>query len=403
MPSPSAIDPVLLDFCTPRQKELLQATIKYGSARKAAKAIGVSKTAITAAISRVNRQASRRGYSPEHDNFRAVPETHYLKGTSTLYRYDNDHPEGDIRLQWVKSQADNEMVQIVAEELARSFFEAREPLRPVKPPKTVLPDLLTQYFIADLHLGMYAWAREAGADYDCDIASDLLIRAMQRLMQRTPSSEWAVVAQLGDLLHLDDDTNQTRRSKNALDVDSRYHRVAEVGLRLYRATIDLALQKHRFVKVVNVRGNHDDISALWLGVAIQTAYEKNPRVVVDNSPGPYFYHRWENNLFGYTHGNECKLTDLPEIMAADVPRDFGDTENRHWFTGHIHHRTAGESRICSTESFRTLAARDAWHHAKGYRSGRDMRAIVFHKHWGEDERFRVGVRELLTDKHESLS
>lgn len=385
----SPIDPALLQFCTPRQKEILEAIIREGGQRKAAAALGVSQGTIGGHLKRVRRQASRRGYSPEHDNRNIVPETHYAKGVSTLYGADNE-----IKLQWVKSAADSEMIQAVAEQAAEAFFEARKPLPASRPPKSTDGDLLTVYAITDLHLGMYSWAQETGEDYDCDIAAGLLIGAMQRLIERTPASSECVIAQLGDLLHTDDDSNQTRRSGNPLDVDTRYHRVAGVGLKLYRAAIDLALQRHGKVRVINVPGNHDDLSTYWLGVAVKTAYEKDKRVDVDNSCGPYFYHRFGKNLLGFAHGHTCKMQELGEIMTADRPEDVGATKYRHWMTGHIHHQRSLEGRICTAESFRTLAAKDAWHHRAGYRSGRDMQAVVYHREWGEDERFRVGVREV---------
>lgn len=46
------------------------------------------------------------------------------------------------------------------------------------------------------------------------------------------------------------------------------------------------------------------------------------------------------------------------------------------------------------ESFRTLAAKDAWHSSMGYQSGRDMKCILFHKDWGEVERHTVSVQML---------
>jgi hypothetical protein len=46
------------------------------------------------------------------------------------------------------------------------------------------------------------------------------------------------------------------------------------------------------------------------------------------------------------------------------------------------------------ESFRTLAGKDAWTASKGYRSGRDMYAIVHAKDYGEVERHRVDISML---------
>lgn len=392
MPAPKKIDPALLQFATPTQRRYLEETIRQGSMRKAAMKLGVNKSSVEQAYNRVRNAASLRGYSPEHDMTKVVPPTHYVKGTSTLYdRYN------EPILQWVKSQADSDMMQETAEQMARAFFEDRKPLKPLKPPKKVDEDLQTTYVLSDLHLGMFSWARETGDDYDCEVASELLMNAMHRLVSRAPASKYCVIAQLGDLLHLDDDTNQTKRGKNALDVDTRYQRVSEVGFSLYRYAIDIALRRHGHVHVVNVPGNHDDISSWWLGVAIEVAYANEARVTVDNSPGPYFYHRFGNNLFGFTHGNDAKMEDLGEIMVSDVPSDVGETEYRFWYTGHVHHQQIKELRSCLVESFRTLAAKDAWHSKKGYRSKRDMRCIVHHRELGEDERFRVGVRELEKD------
>jgi hypothetical protein len=43
------------------------------------------------------------------------------------------------------------------------------------------------------------------------------------------------------------------------------------------------------------------------------------------------------------------------------------------------------------ETFRTLAAKDAWHAGKGYRSGRDMYAITHHINHGEIMRTRCDI------------
>jgi len=88
-------------------------------------------------------------------------------------------------------------------------------------------------------------------------------------------------------------------------------------------------------------------------------------------------------LIGSTHGDMAKPDKLPQIMAADKPKEWGSTKHRYWYTGHIHTRNVIESAGCTWESFRTLAAKDAWHSGMGYRSGRDMCCILLHKDFGE--------------------
>jgi hypothetical protein len=79
-------------------------------------------------------------------------------------------------------------------------------------------------------------------------------------------------------------------------------------------------------------------------------------------------------------------------MAADRPEDWGATDYRVWFTGHIHHQTRKEFPGCVIESFRTLAARDYWHAWKGYRSGQSLSCITLHKEYGEITRSTVDIR-----------
>lgn len=381
----------LLKFATPGQERTLRAIIEHGTQRKAAKALGLSHGTVSAHMTAVKEAAAVRGVAPEHGMNHEAPSPFIVKGVSTLY-----DGNGGVTSQWVKTSIDERRLQKMAKEAAKAFFSEQKPLKKSKAPKAkdIEKDLMTVYPICDLHLGMFSWARETGSNYDLDIAVDLLTRGFQKLMDRTPNSEHCMIAQLGDLLHLDDDSNQTRRSGNPLDVDGRYSKVAEVALRVYRQVIDMALSKHKTVHVDNTVGNHDEISCYWLGVAVETAYENEPRVTVNNGPSPYHYHQFGKNLFGMCHGHTCKSDALGEVMTADVPELVGKTIHRRWFTGHIHHLTTKEGRICVVESFRTLAARDAWHAAASYRAGREIKSITFHSEYGEMERSCVGIREI---------
>jgi hypothetical protein len=81
-------------------------------------------------------------------------------------------------------------------------------------------------------------------------------------------------------------------------------------------------------------------------------------------------------------------------MAADRSKDWGETQHRYWYTGHVHHDTLKEFPGCTVETFRTLAARDAWHHKSGYRAGRDMKCDIIHKDHGRVCRHIVGIEML---------
>lgn len=83
-------------------------------------------------------------------------------------------------------------------------------------------------------------------------------------------------------------------------------------------------------------------------------------------------------------------------MAADRPEDWGQTRHRYFYTGQIHNQTVTELPGLVCESFRTLAAKDAYAAGAGYRAGRDMRLIVHHRDHGEIERHRCDVGMIET-------
>jgi hypothetical protein len=130
-------------------------------------------------------------------------------------------------------------------------------------------------------------------------------------------------------------------------------------------------------------------------VALAQFYERNRRVEFDESPARYHYHRFGKCLIGVTHGDQTKPTELGEIMAADRPQDWGETDHRYWFTGHIHTKTMHDLRGVDVRSFRTLAASDAWSHGAGYRSRRDMQRITLHREFGEEGGATVTPRMLM--------
>ena len=110
------------------------------------------------------------------------------------------------------------------------------------------------------------------------------------------------------------------------------------------------------------------------------------------------YHQWGRNLFGFTHGHAIKPSALGEIMAHDKPKEWAETNYRYWHTGHIHSNNSTDGRGWRWESHRTLAAQDAWSSGAGYRSGRDIKGILYHKEFGEVNRTTVDIRAIRGSK-----
>ena len=318
-----------------------------------------------------------------------APDGYHVKGVSTLY--DGD---GVVRARWVKTnkeQADRHADMLAAIGGLAAEWPARTP---IDAPPVSNADLLCVYPLGDPHLGMLSWAQETGQTFDLGIAEHNLCAAMDRLVMLAPPAEEALVINLGDFFHSDNSSNRTARSGNALDVDSRWAKILGVGIRAMRRLIDSALSKHARVRVVNVIGNHDDHSSVFLSLALAQFYEHEGRVAIDTSPSKFHWHRFGANLLGITHGDSVKANDLPGVMACDRAKDWGETEHRFWYCGHVHHDTLKEYPGVTVETFRTLAARDAWHHGAGYRSQRDAKLDVLHRKWGRIQRHCVGIDQV---------
>lgn len=385
------IDGRVRELATERQREIIDAVNEHGSHRKAAKALGIRPTTVDKRIKEAKRRAARAGYSPEHGMTHPVPDGFHARGVSTLYDAD-----GNIRQQWVKSQKDREYEHDVLIDAIQTIAEpfAGTSAAPECKEKAHDPDLMTAYIIGDHHFGMHAWREETGDDYDLKIAEQLLCEATDKLVATAPASETACVISLGDLAHFDG-YEAVSQSGHQLDADTRWPKIVKTIIRSIRRCVESALTKHKRVKLILAKGNHDGRTSMMMAIAFAEFYKNDPRVEVDDGASPFHYHRFGKNLIAVTHGDKAKPVNLPGIMAADRPKDWGETEHRFAWTGHVHHRSVLEGYGCHVETFGVLAGKDAWHHGQGYRASRSMTCVVLDGEYGEVTRHTVGVPQLM--------
>jgi hypothetical protein len=320
----------------------------------------------------------------------AIPDTMYLKKASVMQRAD-----GTTVIQWSSySQEEVDRFESIKAAVVEHVATYTRPLAPAAAPTTTDADLLVAYPLGDPHIGMLAWANEVGESFDLKIAERELCECMRQLVARAPAASQAIVCNLGDFWHAEDDAQRTPKSGHKLDVDGRAGKVGRVGLRILHTLIDTALEKHAHVRVRSIPGNHDPHSSFWIPEILRASYAKDPRVTVEEGFNPYQFDTFGRCLLGWAHGDGAKIPALGEIMATDVPDLWGAASFRYWNTGHVHHLVRQELRGCVVDTHRTLAGRDAWHHHSGYRSGRSLRAITYHREWGLEGEVNVGVERV---------
>ena len=303
----------------------------FGSGIKIMEGFEVAKVAVGPRGTTVE-QRPRRG-----EVFK-IPLGHRIAGVSAFV-----DPEGRKIGEWIKTKEGERSAEDVST-IIRAAFENFTPCAPyISLPKDNDDDRLTAYVLCDWHVGLFAYGKETGGgDWDLSIARKVLSEAMREIVETSPPSANAIILGLGDLLHADNSRNQTERSGNVLDVDTRYSKCLETVCDLLVETSELIASKHRHVEATFKPGNHDENSTSGIRQALRMYWRNQDRMKVDTSPDPFYWRRFGVSLIGGTHGDKAKIPDLPLIMANRRKDDWAESKTRHIHTGHIHHDTARE-------------------------------------------------------------
>jgi len=322
-----------------------------------------------------------KGFTPKVQRIitpASAPEGYKLKGTSTLYG-----AEGEQKLQWVKTNADEERIA----ELRRAAFEAMAAdlprLKPVAAPTASVDRFLNLYTITDAHIGMHSWSKETGVDWDLDIAERVISGVFLQMIQSAPAAHTCIVNQMSDFLHTDSLKPVTPVSGHILDADSRYQKIVEVAVRVLRRIMAAALKKHQKVILNILDANHDPTGATWLRVMFSALYEKEPRVKVETSPSPYVAHQHGKVMLAFHHGHCAKNQNLPLLFASIFREIWGATVYRYCHTGHRHHVEEKEHPGMIVIQHPTLAAPDAYSVRAGFDSKRTASSIIYDKEHGQ--------------------
>lgn len=384
------IDTRLLEWATPQQAIYLPLVNEHGSMRAAAKALGLNHTTIGDSMRRLKNAAALKGYSPEHDMSRTVPDGFIVKGVSTYYNKDGA-PSG----QWVKSQASEQRFLELIKQVAAGFVEDVGPLQVATAPLDWQSDVIPWIQIGDAHLGMLAHANEVGENFDLKIAEQEICAAIGMLIDELPSCERLVINDLGDATHYENFSGTTEASGHALDYDSRFPKMIKVYSRVMQFIVAKALTKAQHVDVIVNQGNHSRTNDIWMAELLRVAYGHTGRVHILNNDSLFIAYRMGNTLVMTHHSDKCKPSMLANVMTNDFRKDYGETEHHYVDIGHVHHgMVMKEHPGIFVESFNHLAALDRWAHDSGYRNRKSITVILRSKTYGEVGRRVLPIQEI---------
>lgn len=385
MPKPTeSIDIRIKEWATPTQSRYIDAVNKHGSLRAAARSLGVAYNAVHQGIALAKEVAATKGYSPAHQMVHEVPDPFITKGVSTYF-----NKKGKPTGQWVKSMLDPKKFAQMQRAALDALAEDLPRVKPMPGPRETEAALCNVYTFTDSHVGMLAWHKEGGADWDLKIAEATLVGCFERMVAASPKAAVALVNQLGDFLHYDGLKPVTPTSGHIVDADGRFSKMVGVSIRILRRIIDFALARHEKVVVVLAEGNHDMSSSVWLRHMFKALYENEPRVEVVDSELPYYAHEHGTTMLGFHHGHLTKKDRLPLFFAARFHEMWGRTTKRYCHTGHMHHTDEKDHDGMTVHQHPTLAAADAHSARSAYVSDRRVTALTYHSRYGEVARNTV--------------
>ncbi len=272
----------------------------------------------------------------------------------------------------------------------------REAIASVEPPRE-LPSpsgdagLCAVFPVADLHVGMLADAEEVGEDWDTKIAGRVFSDAFARIVAVTPPADVAVLAQLGDLMHTDDQRNVTPQSGHQLDTDTRFFVILRRAVSAMKMAIETLRLRYPQVIYCGRRGNHDLTAHYAVTLALAEHYRATPGVTIVEDASEFYVHEFGVNMLLLHHGDRAKPDRLVHFAAAQWPEIWGRTRFRLALSGHVHHDSARDIGGMRFESVGTIIPRDAYSFSNAYTGRRSLVSITLDRAQGGISRARASV------------
>ena len=381
----------LLEFCsTPRQTEFVNALIAINNVKKSGRSIGMSERAAYKMLSTIRKRMAAVGKGDHYIASNHIPEGFAVKGTSTLYK------DGEASIQWVKTDrailSQIESIENVISEIAQNI----KPLDPIELKEQTEIDAITLFVSNDLHFGaLMSKEYNHDRDWDLKIASKTVCDAIDYLIARSPASSEAVIADLGDLMEMDDYSNSTSRSGNILDVDGRWDKALDMAIMAMKYFVQRALEKYEKVYFYNIDGNHDDTSGAAVRYSIREAFANNPRAIINCDRRNIKYHISGNVALPFAHGHELKMGGRAEscfISDLRAMKVLDTIDNIYGHFGHTHKDAVYDGANTKQESHRNLPPSNVWATNMGYRrQAGTMKSITYDKKYGEVSRQTYNV------------
>lgn len=382
----------LIDELPERQRLYVQCVREGMTVPEVSEQEGVHERSVWRQLAGAKKKlAIDNGYSPEHNMVNPTAPGFSLARHSQYYDKD-----GNPANKWVIQTKDSKQQEAIIKQFIDSMAQDLPKVPKIKyTKKNPNTDWIPWINIGDGHLGMVAYDKEVGANFDLKIAKAELCAAVQDLIDTAPDCERVVIQDMGDMTHYENIDGVTEASGHNLDCDGRYSKMIDVYIACMRFIVEAALKKFKYVDVIINQGNHSRKNDLWMARLLRAVYENQNRLSVIDNESVFIPYRMGNTFVMSHHSDKCKPAKLADVMATDFSQDWGEATYRYIDIGHIHHRmVAKEMAGCTIESWNQLAAMDKYAHDGGWRSRQCLTMVYRSKTYGEKGRVTITAEEI---------
>ncbi len=269
---------------------------------------------------------------------------------------------------WRQVEKDAMRYNYFNETVKKEFLDIASKWKPASVKRTKVKsdgDFAVVLSPTDLHFGKYGWIDEVGQHYDLEEARHRVLTKTEELLARLPSKPEKFYVGVGsDWFHVDNDVGTTTAG-TPQDMAGTPAQILMEGCDLARQHIDL-LRAVSDVELLFMGGNHDRHTSIMLMMYLDAYYRDCEDVKVILSPEIRQYVTYGNNLIGFTHGDGKIMKKLNALMAHEQRSAWGNTANKLWFHGHLHHQQMREEGGCLVIQLPSLAGEDRYHSRNGY-------------------------------------
>lgn len=241
--------------------------------------------------------------------------------------------------------------------------------------------------VADLHYGLLA-RENLSEEYNMKIAEQRFDNIIDDVIYRKQNDDTIekVILLIGnDFLSADNVQGTTSRHFTQQDQETNWYEIIESATEMLVKEIDKL--KYYFPKVIvmNVKGNHDEMSTFGIMQTLNAYYKNNEQIEINTSCKFRQYIRYGTNLIGLSH-NE-RIQDVSKIMAAETGTYFGECRYKLFLMAHLHKQQLLEDDYgVDIRRMPSVVGASAWTAQQGYTGTNKMsQTFVFDKDKGLTE------------------